>query len=81
MGVEDVISSYFGKIFTSSRPSPECIEAAFEGVVSKVTPAMNEELIRPFEGEEVKKVLFKIGFPTLFYQRHWDVVGELITNV
>ena len=46
---------------------------------------MNEELMRVFIENEVKQALFQIcptkapglnGFPTTFFQKHWNLVGE-----
>jgi hypothetical protein len=59
-------------------------------VRAKVTTAMNEELIAHFEDREVKEALFQMfhtkapgpnGFPTHFFQRHWDLCGEEVTSV
>lgn len=60
-----------------------------EGVVPKVTPEINIDLLRPFEEKDVKSALFSMGaikasgsdcFPVLFYQKYWQVVGELVTK-
>ncbi|CAM8925856.1 unnamed protein product [Rhodiola kirilowii] len=46
---------------------------------------MAEELMRPYTKEEIRKALFQIaptkasgvdGYPALFYQRHWRLIGD-----
>ncbi|KAL9676413.1 hypothetical protein QQ045_004627 [Rhodiola kirilowii] len=46
---------------------------------------MAEELVRPYSKEEIRVALFQMapmkasgvdGYPTLFYQRHWNLVGD-----
>jgi hypothetical protein len=45
---------------------------------------MNDMLLEPFTDDEVKRALFKLfptkapgldGFPTHFFQQHWDICG------
>jgi hypothetical protein len=54
----------------------------------KVTDQMNTALLKPFEEREVKSVLFQMfptkapgpdGFPTHFFQTHWNICGEEVT--
>ncbi|XP_031108426.1 uncharacterized protein LOC116012895 [Ipomoea triloba] len=54
-----------------------------------VTHSQNVELLRPFEGEEVKSALFSMfpdkapgadGMNPGFYQHFWDVVGDDVTT-
>jgi len=56
----------------------------------KVTAAMNEGLLAPFEKEEVKIALFQMfptkapgpdGMPAHFFQRHWELCGDEVTAV
>ena len=58
-------------------------------VPAKVTPEMNDQLLAPFEEKEVKEALFQMfptkapgldGLPAHFFQRHWDVCGEEVTE-
>jgi hypothetical protein len=51
---------------------------------------MNQQLIVPIEEKEVKTALFQMfltkapgpdGFPAHFFQRHWDLCGEEVTQV
>ena len=57
-------------------------------VPERVTQAMNDDLIKPYTGEEVKLALFRMapskaqgvdGFTAGFYQRHWDLLGNDVT--
>lgn len=58
-------------------------------VPSKVMSDMNAGLNAPYTQEEVKITLFQMfptkspgpdGFPTHFYQRHWDLCGDEVTQ-
>jgi hypothetical protein len=82
-----IVSGYFGDIFSSARPSSQRIELVSAGVQPRISEALNAELERPFEPGEVKMALFSMdaikapgsdGFPAIFYQRYWDVVGESV---
>ena len=51
--------------------------------------AMNTELSKPYTPEEVKVALFQMapskapsvdGFTAGFYQRHWDLLGNAVTE-
>ena len=55
----------------------------------KVMAGMNDILCAPYMNEEVKVALFQMfptkapgpdGFPAHFYQRHWSLCGEEITQ-
>ena len=58
-------------------------------VPRKVTPQMNEELMKPFAAEEVHSALFMMGpnkapgpdgFTAGFFQYHWHLLGPSITR-
>ena len=85
-----MISTYFEDIFRSSKPDPTRIVEALAGLEERVTPEINRDLLRPFDEDEVKTALFSMdpikapgleGFPALFYQKNWEVVGERVTAV
>ena len=51
---------------------------------------MNEKLIAPYTEQEVKTALFQMfptkapgpdGFPAHFFQKHWHICGEEVTNI
>lgn len=55
----------------------------------KVTPEMNEMLVKPFEAQEVHDALFQMapskaprvdGFTAGFFQRHWHLLKDDVTN-
>ncbi|CAA0832090.1 Ribonuclease H-like superfamily protein [Striga hermonthica] len=85
----EIISDYFASLFQSTNPSEDSIRAITDGVPPKVTDSMNQYLCSPFSAEEVKKATFDLGpeqapgmdgFPGLFYQRFWNIVGQDVCN-
>jgi hypothetical protein len=66
------------------------MEAVLGTVPIKVTPEMNDDLLKPFVEKEVKEALFQMfptkapgpdGFPAHFFQQHWEVCGAEVTTV
>jgi hypothetical protein len=58
-------------------------------VEPQITEEMNESLCKEFSGEEILDALFQIGplkapgpdgFPTRFFQRHWDIMKQYVTQ-
>jgi hypothetical protein len=58
-------------------------------VEPQITEEMNESLCKEFSGEEILDALFQIGplkapgpdgFPTWFFQRHWDIMKQYVTR-
>ena len=59
-------------------------------VGGKVDGRQNDELIRPFSVDEIREAVFQIsatkspcpnGFTTVFFQDHWEVVGDDIIRM
>ena len=80
--------SYFDNIYNSSHPSQ--IEEVTDAISSMVTDEMNESLIREFTRDEVVAALKQIhpnkapgpdGMSTVFFQKHWSIVGNNITDM
>ena len=80
--------SYFDNIYSSSHPSR--IAEVTEAIPSMVIDEMNESLIREFTGDEVVVALKQIhpnkasgldGMSAVFFQKHWSIVGNNITNM
>jgi hypothetical protein len=66
------------------------MEAVLGTVPTKVTPEMNDGLLKPFAEKEVKDALFQMfptkapgpdAFPAHFFQRHWELCGSEVTSV
>ena len=84
-----IISDYFQDIFLSSSPSTSDFSSVLSCVRPKVTTDMNNQLLRPFTSEEIKKALMDMnptkapgpdGLLAIFFQKIWDIIGEDITK-
>jgi len=62
------------------------MDQLLDKVQVKVTGAMNDLLLKSFSSDEVKTALFPMfptkalesgGYPAHFFQRHWDIWGEV----
>jgi len=54
-GIADVVVSYFEKLYTTSHPN--CISKVIGAIPAKVTPKMNQSLIKQFTKEKVETAL------------------------
>jgi hypothetical protein len=83
-----IVSNFYENLYTSE------VTVNMEGVLStvprKVSDSMNRDLLKEYNGEEVKWALFQMfptkapgpyGFPAHSFQRHWELCGEEVTNV
>ncbi|XP_035551053.1 uncharacterized protein LOC118349651 [Juglans regia] len=76
-------------VFQSSKPSPASINQCTQGVVSRVTDEMLQQLDRPCTVEEVEVALRQMspfkspgpdGFSAGFYQDHWKIVSHDVSK-
>ena len=77
---------YYERLFTSSGPSE--FKEILDAIQSKVTPRMNQVLVKEFSKVEVKIAIKQMhplksprpnGMPPLFYQHFWPKIGGVVT--
>ena len=77
----------FTEIYSTTLPAD--FEASLGAVGSRVSKAMNVELLKEFKEEEVWQALMQMhptkspgpnGMSLIFYQRYWDVVGPQVVK-
>ncbi|KAM6571204.1 hypothetical protein CsatA_015284 [Cannabis sativa] len=87
MDIQVIIESYYTFLFMSSYPSEAEIEAVLSVVQCRVTPEMNNSFLLPFTENEVKEAVFSMpsdkspgedGMNGMFYQNHWNDVGDVV---
>ena len=85
--LEDLVSSYFGKLFSIEVPTN--FEQALEGLETRITDEMNTLLNKEPTDEEIKDALFQMhpnkapgpdGMHALFFQKFWYIVGHDICS-
>ena len=82
-GIEEVATTYFQQLFTSSNPTS--IDDTIRHIAVKVNYEMNHRLLRIPLDEEIREATFAIspekapgpdGMTSLFYQRFWPTIGK-----
>ena len=77
----------YERLFTSSGPTD--FEEILDAVQHKVTPRMNQVLVREFTKVEVKNAIKQMyplkslgpdGMPSLFYQHFWPKICVVVTS-
>ena len=67
----------------------QTIDEVLHNVDGVVTPGMNNDLLRPFTHEEIKRALFQMhpskapgpdGMSALFFQKYWHIVGSDVSH-
>ena len=75
MEIENEFYSYFAKMFTTTKPSQDHMDAALAGLKVKISEKMNEELEQPFTEDEIVAALAQMcptkapdldGLPVVF---------------
>ncbi|KAK6162982.1 hypothetical protein DH2020_002823 [Rehmannia glutinosa] len=83
--IEKLAINYFTKLFKSGDPTKDYLEIALNAIEARASYGMNQHLLSDFTREEVTKALFQMyplkspgpdGFPALFYQKFWNIVGD-----
>ncbi|KAK9940827.1 hypothetical protein M0R45_017468 [Rubus argutus] len=88
LGMEEVVTTYFQKMFSAGSVDQMCVDATLAAIQPCVTDSMNQLLCAPYSAEEVRVALFQMyptkspgpdGMPPLFYQHYWDTIGDDVT--
>jgi hypothetical protein len=83
--LKSLITNYYSSLFKSNAGSDDA--ELLSNISSRVTPAMNESLMREFSFDDIKeainsmgdlKALGPYGMPAQFYKRFWDLIGEKV---
>lgn len=81
-------NDFYKSLYLSERV--QNMYAVLNHVPRNVTVEMNSNLCAPYTKEEVKIALFQMfptkapgldGFPAHFYQKHWEICGNEVTNI
>ncbi|KAL5781698.1 hypothetical protein ACOSP7_006727 [Xanthoceras sorbifolium] len=87
--IQQIISDYFGKLFSSSSPSLFDFDNVLQVVGRKVSNDMNLKLGATITKKEVRCALMQMtpskapgpdGLPELFFQKHWSIVGDSVSR-
>ena len=85
--VEKLMLQYCERLFTSSDLAE--FEEILDAVQHKVTPRMNQVIVKDFSEVEVKNTIKQMyplkspgpdGMPPLFYQHLWPKIGAVVTS-
>lgn len=79
---------YFQNLFNTSQPSG--VQDYVADLQHRVTPSMNDQLVRDFTVEEFHQAMAQMGplkspgsdgLPVCFYQDNWATIGEEVCTV
>ncbi|KAL5565121.1 hypothetical protein UlMin_028285 [Ulmus minor] len=83
--VSGVIQRYFNNIFQSNCLTMDQINLVTDSIPTRVSPKMNNCLLKPFTEDDVKAAVFGMsptkapgfdGMSALFFQKYWQFVGQ-----
>lgn len=86
-GLDELITSYYDTLFTSSQTE---VEEIIRCVPQTITNEQNSQLLMAVTEEEVKNALFQMhpdkapgpdGMTPAFFQKHWNIVGRNIVEL
>ncbi|XP_073353989.1 uncharacterized protein [Aegilops tauschii subsp. strangulata] len=86
--MEGLVNAFYMNLYSSE--GVQNMERVIDAVPRRVSEEMNVKLNAAYTQEEVKVALFQMfpvkspgpdGFPAHFFQRHWGVCGEEVTNM
>lgn len=81
------ITNHYKSLFSSR--AGQRVNEVLQAVERKVSPSMNETLLKTFAEDEVEEALNSIGdlkapgpdgMPSIFYKRFWDLVGDHVKS-
>ncbi|XP_073359855.1 uncharacterized protein [Aegilops tauschii subsp. strangulata] len=81
-------TSFYGNLYASENTAG--IEEVLSHIPPRVDAAMNDMLNAQYTNSEVKAALFQMfptkapgpdGFPAHFFQRHWELCGDEVTDM
>ncbi|KAL3530646.1 hypothetical protein ACH5RR_009968 [Cinchona calisaya] len=85
--IQREITNFYEHMFTSSHPIE--FEDILRDIPTTITSIMNDQITKPFEEEEIRKVIFSMhpnkapgpdGMSPLFFMQFWDIVGKDVTQ-
>lgn len=81
--INDMFQNFFKDLFSTSQPTE--IEACLQSFEAFVIADMNLRLLQDISDKEITKAIFQMnglgslgpnGFPSIFYEKHWQIVGK-----
>ena len=86
--IAGMATNFYSNLYTSENTVG--MEEVLSHIPKRVDEAMNNILTARYTNAEVKEALFQMfptkapgtdGFPTHFFQQHWDLCGEEVTDM
>ncbi|KAL6188703.1 hypothetical protein ACLB2K_040094 [Fragaria x ananassa] len=83
--IVEIVTSYYNSLFDTEGVNENALNIILNTVQSKVTPAMNHDLLASYQDSEIKSALFQMhpskapgpdGMSPFFFQKYWHIVGR-----